>query len=223
MIFSESNERSIVTDFARLVAPYARRLSNMIARGTVTLVNAATKMQSLQLRLLAGETKDNVEHFEAYGFTSNPNAGAECLALFLDGDRSHGVVICVADRRYRVKGLATGEVILHDDQGQSVYLMRDGLKLTDKAGSIMQMNGDGSGEITFAAGLTINANSKIIGTLNVTQDLTCDQSITAAQDVADQGGGKTMAGMRAVANGHTHSGIDSHGDGFTTNPPTQQE
>ncbi len=212
-----------MTDFAKLVAPYARRLSNMIARGTVTLVDAATKMQSLQLRLLAGEAKDKVEHFEPYGFTSQPNPGAECLALFLDGDRSHGVVVCVADRRYRVKGLTTGEVILHDDQGQSVYLMRSGIRLTDKAGSTVQMKGDGSGEMTFTAGLTINANSRIVGTLEVTQNLTCDQSITAAQDVADQGGGKTMAGMRATYNGHTHSGTDSHGDGFTTAMPNQQE
>ena len=212
-----------MTDFAKLVAPYARRLSNMIARGTVTLVDAATKMQSLQLRLLAGESKDKVEHFEPYGFTSQPNPGAECLALFLDGDRSHGVVVCVADRRYRVKGLTTGEVILHDDQGQSVYLMRGGIRLTDKAGSTVHMNGDGSGEMTFAAGLTINANSKIVGTLEVTQNLTCDQTITAAHDVADQGGGKTMAGMRATYNSHTHSGTDSHGDGFTTAVPNQQE
>ena len=212
-----------MTDFAKLVAPYARRLSNMIARGTVTLVDATTKMQSLQLRLLAGESKDKVEHFEPYGFTSQPNPGAECLALFLDGDRSHGVVVCVADRRYRVKGLTTGEVILHDDQGQSVYLMRGGIRLTDKAGSTVQMKGDGSGAMTFAAGLTINANSKIVGTLEVTQNLTCDQSITAAQDVADQGGGKTMAGMRATYNGHTHTGTDSHGDGFTTAVPNQQE
>jgi phage baseplate assembly protein V len=212
-----------MTDFARLIAPYARRLSNMIARGTVTLVNAATKMQSLQLRLLAGEAKADVEQFEPYGFTSNPNPGAECLALFLDGDRSHGVVICVADRRYRVKGLATGEVIVHDDQGQSIYVQRRGITLTDKAGSTVKLGGDGSGTLNFAGGLTINANSKIVGTLEVTQDLTCDQNITAAQNVADQGGAKTMAGMRATFNGHTHSGTDSHGDSFTTAAPNQQE
>nr|WP_311528710.1 phage baseplate assembly protein V [uncultured Ralstonia sp.] len=212
-----------MTDFARLVAPYARRLSNMVARGTVSLVNAATKMQSLQLRLLAGESKDDVEHFEPYGLTSHPQPGAECVALFLDGDRSHGIVVCVADRRYRVKGLESGEVILHDDQGQSVYLMRGGIKLTDKAGSTVVMQGDGSGTMTFAAGLTIHANSKIVGTLEVTQDITGDASITATHDVGDQGGAKTMAGMRSVFDAHTHSGTDSHGDGFTTTPPNSQQ
>ncbi len=34
-------------EFNRLMAPYARRLSNMVARGTVSLVNAASKMQSV--------------------------------------------------------------------------------------------------------------------------------------------------------------------------------
>ncbi|GGH55225.1 baseplate assembly protein [Comamonas phosphati] len=212
-----------MTDFARLLAPYVRRLSNMVARGTVSLVNAGTKMQSLQLRLLAGESKADVEHFEPYGLTSHPQTGAECVALFLDGDRSHGIVVCVADRRYRVKGLESGEVILHDDQGQSVYLMRGGIKLTDKAGSTVVMQGDGSGTMTFVAGLTINANSKIVGTLEVTQNITSDASITAAQDVGDQGGAKTMAGMRSVFDAHTHSGTDSHGDGFTTTPPNSQQ
>lgn len=210
-------------DFARLVAPYARRLSNMIARGTVTLANAGSKMQGLQLRLLAGETRDNVEHFEPYGFTSNPNSGAECISLFLDGDRTHGIVVCAADRRYRVQGIATGEVVLHDDQGQSVHLLRGGILITDKAGSTVAMNGDGSGAMTFPAGLQINANTRIVGTLDVTQDITGEANITAAKDVADQGGANTMAGDRKTYNGHDHDGTDSAGDTFTTRKPNQAQ
>ncbi len=118
---------------------------------------------------------------------------------------------------------AGGEVILHDDQGQSVYLMRNGIKLTDKAGSTVVLQGDGSGVMTFNAGLTINANSKVVGTLEVTQNITCQASITAAQDVGDQRGTKTMAGMRAVFNAHTHSGTDSHGDSFTSKPPNSTQ
>lgn len=116
-----------MSDFARLIAPFGRRLGNMIARGTVAASNAATKMQTLQMRLLAKEVKDDVEHFEPYGFTSAPASGAEGIALFLDGDRSHGIVVVVADRRYRLTGLATGEVALHDDLGQKVHLTRAGI------------------------------------------------------------------------------------------------
>ena len=214
-------EKPTMSDLAKLLGPYARRLGNMLARGTVTLSNAATKMQTLQLRLLAGEAKDAVEHFEPYGLTSHPNPGAEAMALFLDGDRSHGVVVCVSDRRYRLRGLATGEVALYDDQGQSVRLLRGGVQITDKAGSVVAMNGNGTGSLTFASGLTINANTKVVGTLEVTEAITSDASITAAQDVGDQGGAATLAEMRRIYDGHTHNGVDSRGDHFTTDPPNQ--
>lgn len=116
-----------MSDLAKLLQPYAQRLGNMIARGKVLVVNSASKMQSLQIGLLAGERKDNVEHFEPFGFTSRPKAGAEHVTLFFDGDRSHGVTIVVADRRYRLQGLQEGEAALYDDQGQKVHLTRDGI------------------------------------------------------------------------------------------------
>lgn len=112
---------------ARLMAPLARSVGNMLARGTLVLANAATKMQSLQVRILDGEAKDAVEHFEPYGYTSRPHPGAEALLQFFGGDRSHGVAFMVADRRYRLTGLEAGEVALHDDLGQKVHLTRDGV------------------------------------------------------------------------------------------------
>lgn len=108
----------------RALAPLKRAIGNMAARGVVILANSASKMQTLQLQLLHDELKQNIEHFEPYGFTSNPKAGAEAVTLFFSGDRSHGVAIVVADRRYRLNILAPGEVALHDDQGQKVHLMR---------------------------------------------------------------------------------------------------
>lgn len=99
-------------------------LSNLVARGIVHLVNAAAKCQLLQIEMLGGEVKDDVEYLEPYGFTSNPHAGAEQIAIFPDGDKSHGVVIVVADRRYRLKGLATGEVAIYSDEGDKVVLRR---------------------------------------------------------------------------------------------------
>lgn len=110
--------------FGRFLAPYARRLGNLLARGVVSVVNAAAKMQVLQVKLLAGEAKAGLEHFEPYGFTAHPHAGAEALAVFLDGDRSHGIVIVTPDRRYRLTGLAAGEVALYTDEGDKIVLKR---------------------------------------------------------------------------------------------------
>ncbi|QZI69525.1 phage baseplate assembly protein [Pseudomonas protegens] len=99
-------------------------LTRLLARGTVVLANSANKLQSLQMRLTAGEVNDDMEHFEPYGFTSNPLAGAEGIATFLGGDRSHAVVLVVADRRYRLKALAAGEVAIYTDEGDKIHFKR---------------------------------------------------------------------------------------------------
>jgi phage baseplate assembly protein V len=99
-------------------------LKSVMARGTVVLAAAGKMMQTLQVKLTAGELKDGVEHFEPYGFTSNPLAGAEVLTLFLNGDRSHGVVVVAADRRYRIKELESGEVAIYTDEGDKVHFKR---------------------------------------------------------------------------------------------------
>lgn len=98
-------------------------MAGMLARGVVVLANSARKLQSLQLRITAGEVKDDMEHLEPYGFTSCPLEGAEAVAGFI-GDRSHGVVIMVSDRRFRLKGLEPGEVGLYTDEGDYLVFKR---------------------------------------------------------------------------------------------------
>lgn len=100
-------------------------MRNFLARGVVALVDAGRKLQGLQMRLTADEVKDGMEHFEPYGFTSNPQPGAEALAAFLGGDRSHGVVVCVSDRRFRLQALKSGEVALYTDEGDRLHFKRD--------------------------------------------------------------------------------------------------
>lgn len=109
----------------RLLAPLARAVQMMVGRGVVAGV-AARKMQALQLRLLADEVKDGVEHFEPYGWTSHPLAGAEAVVVFVGGDRSHGVAAVVADRRWRPTDLEPGEVAVFTDQGDEIRIRRGG-------------------------------------------------------------------------------------------------
>jgi phage baseplate assembly protein V len=118
-------------------------ISNMLSRGAVTLTNAAGKLQTLQVSLLANESKDAVEHLEPYGYTSHPLPGAEVLAAFIDGDRSHGVIIAASDRRYRVQALLPGEVAIYTHEGDSIIL---------KNGHVIQMT---------TQTLTINATTKV--------------------------------------------------------------
>lgn len=99
--------------------------NNLLSRGAVLLANASGKLQTLQISLLANETKNGVEHFEPYGFTSTPQPGAEVVTGFVDGDRSHGIVLIACDRRYRIRNLQSGEVAIYTDEGDSILLGRD--------------------------------------------------------------------------------------------------
>jgi phage baseplate assembly protein V len=119
----------------RWISPLRNRVANSIARAVVTAVNSAGGMQVVQLGVLAGETVDDGEHFEPYGFTSRPQAGAEAVVLFPNGDRSQPLVVAVGDRRYRIKGLADGEAAIYNDTGAKVVLLADGnIRCVPKAG-----------------------------------------------------------------------------------------
>ncbi len=192
-----------MNEFGKLIAPFARRLGNMLARGSVTAVNGASKLRTLQIRMMAGETKDNVEHFEPYGFTSEVKGGSEPIAAFFDGDRSHGVVLVVADRRYRLTGMQSGEVALYDDQGQKVYLTRNGVVIDGANKPLVIQN---------VPTATVQAATKVrleTPLLEVTGDIKdkCDSS------------GKTMSGMRTSYNSHTHN--ENNTVGGPTNQPNQ--
>lgn len=169
-------------------------VQNIVARAVVTALNSAKKCQALGLSLIAGEQKEDVEHLEPYGFTSAAQDGAEAVALFPSGDRSHGLVLVVADRRYRLKGLARGEVAVYDDQGQSVTLTRTGIVV------------DGGGKpITFTNAPKARFEMPIESTGDIKDN--CDS------------GGISMAEMRVTYNGHTHK---ENGDGGgTTDAPNQ--
>lgn len=119
----------------KLLAPLRQRVGNLFARGVLRLIDSAGGAQKLQVEMQPGELLNNVEHLEPYGFTSRPFAGAEVAGLSVGGDRNRIVVVMVADRRYRLKALAAGEMAIYDDQGQKVHLKRNGIYI-EAAGTV---------------------------------------------------------------------------------------
>ena len=107
-----------------------RRAMMMVGRAVLSAIDDTTKAQSLQIELLDGETQADVERFQQFGYTSVPFPGAEGVMVSVGGLRSHGIIIAVEDRRYRLTGLMPGESAQYDDQGQKVHLTRDGIVIT---------------------------------------------------------------------------------------------
>lgn len=109
----------------RLLNPLRRGLAHIVTRAVVSLVNDAAKMQALQVSLLADEQLDNVEHWQPYGFTAHPLAGAEALVLAVGGHRAHSVVVSCADRRFRLVGMEGGEVAIYTDEKDKIHFKRN--------------------------------------------------------------------------------------------------
>lgn len=173
----------------RAIRPFVQRLQLMIGRAVVLLVNDATKLQGLQVSLLADEVREDVERFQEYGFTSHPHPGAEAVAACVAGSRDHVLVIAVDDRRYRLRNLAQGEVAIYSDEGDKIVLKRGGI-------------------IEMTAATQVVITSPLVqcsGNLQVAGSIDSGATITAAADVRDQAGAKTMAGMRSAYNAHDHS------------------
>jgi phage baseplate assembly protein V len=170
----------------RLLLPLQRRIMLMVSRVVIAAVNDSLKLQAVKMSLLDGEVADTVERFQQYGLTSNPKTGAEGIAVFVGGNRDHGVVIAVDDRRYRLKNLAEGEVAIYTDEGDKIHLKR-GRKI----------------EITAGA-------SAAPGTINIKADGT-GSKITVVADAIELGEGalqKILNGeaFQTLFNSHTHTG-----------------
>lgn len=200
----------------RLIGPLKRRILLLVARGVVELVNDGLKVQGLQVSLLAEELRDGVERFQEYGFTSHPHPGAEAVVVFQGGDRSHGLAIAVDDRRYRLKGLAAGEVALYTDEGDRAHFKRNG-EMDVVAGAKVTITAP---EVEVIASTQVTVTSPLVvlsGNLEVGGVATVTGALSSATSISDPTG--TMAAMRATYNAHTHP---ENGDGGgTTSPPNQ--
>lgn len=162
----------------RILGSIRRRLAHLVARAVVTLVNDAAKMQTLQLGLLADESLDGAEHWQPYGFTYKPHAGAEALVLAVGGHRAHSVVIACADRRYRLTALEDGEVAIYTDEQDKIHFKR---------GKVIEVE---TNTLNIKAATAVNFDTPVINTTG--------QILSAGDQVA--------AGISQT--GHVHGDVE---------------
>ncbi len=208
--------------FQKLLAPIRRRLSSLVSRAVVSLVNDSLKLQGVQLQVLAGETLDNVERFQEYGFTSVPLTGAEAVLLCVGGFRDHPLIVAIDDRRYRKKGLAAGEVALYTDEGD-VILFKRGRTIEITAGTKVKVTAP---DVEVIAATKVTVTSPLV---TMSGELQVAGKITGSAGIAISGGaGAQVTGNIAVTGGnvtadgiglktHVHGGVQT-GSGTTGAP-----
>lgn len=211
-----------MNDNRRGLGRLQQRVMLMVSRATLKQTNDGTKMQASQIGVLDEETRDDVERFQNYGFTSHPHAGAEAAVVFAGGNRDHGMILAVDDRRYRVKGLAQGEVAIYTDEGDKIVLKRG--KVVEITTNTLRVNAATKVEINSPTvemnGQNFTANMSVSANLNAPQSnasgaVTAQGNITSQAQVSDVNG--SMQEMRDTYNTHKHTGVQT-GGGTTGNP-----
>lgn len=108
--------RDALNQLETFLRPLRNRIANAIARGTVTLVDDTKRLQRIQLRVMTDEPvegDEGLEHFQPCGLRSVPSVGADAVVVFPNGDRGHGLVIAVSDRRNAPTDGEPGTVTLY--------------------------------------------------------------------------------------------------------------
>lgn len=147
----------MISNFRKMLSPLVQRIANLVSTAVVSGVDDSKKLQSLQVGVLADETREDVVRFQNYGFSSMPKADAEAVVLFPDGNREHGLAICVDDRRYRIRNLTSGEVVVYDHQGSKIVLKSNGdIELTPASGKAAFV-----GDVTVSG--TLTATTDVVG------------------------------------------------------------
>lgn len=214
----------------------------MVARVVVKAINDGEGIQKLKFTALADEELNKVERIQEYGFTSHPKVGAEGVVLFIGGNRDHGVVIAVDDKRYRLTGLAQGEVALYDDLGSKVHLKRGGnievvastkvlvtSPLAEFSGNV-KINGNLivigtsllTGVVTTMNNILVGINAIVTGIVQAAGftgpgggPMATTVDITTSGNVS--GGGTDLASVKSTFNTHKHTGV-TVGAGTSGNP-----
>lgn len=157
-------------------------------RSVITMTASGGNVQLVQANGLAGETLQDNELFQHYGFTSNPLSGTMAVVLPVGGKTAHGIIIATEHGKFRLKNLAPGEVALYTDEGDSIVLNRG--RVINVTTQTLNINAENVVNIKTQT-LNINASSAVNAT---TPQVNASQQVNVAGVLAANGGLTATAG-----------------------------
>ena len=214
-----------LNDFKRLINPLKNKIFLLLGRGILTVINNSELTQKIQIIALNEETISDMERFQEYGFESYPLEKAEVLAAFFNGNRDHGIAVCVHDRRYRPKDLIEGEVAIYTNE-DAITPFRIQMKknrIHYRRSDQEDIDIDTSKTEDIGTSKTENIGTSKIITAPTETHVNATEHIINSPQVSL--GGNDFAGLRKIIderfitlfNNHVHSGVQS-GTGNTAVP-----
>ena len=223
---------------SRILRPIRRSIANIVIRCVIDEADDSSGIQRLKINT-QGFTLEDLERFQNYGFTSVPKAdGSEGIVLFPGGNRTEGIVISVDNRKYRLKGLANGEVAIYTDEGDKIHLKRgnaidfktktlnidaeDAVNIQTKAYNVTASteakyttpNLDASGNFKLGGNSLINGDSTATGKVTATAGVFAAGYNSAAGGPLTMNGDVMVIGELTDSNG-TMADIKSKYNGHT--------
>lgn len=170
-------------------------------RGRLRGIDLASRIQRIDGEGLSGENLPGMELMQHFGFTSAPPADSQIVIIPLGGRTSASVVVATEHGAFRFKLDNKGETAIYNQWGDFVHLRKDRT-------------------IHVEAALKVELVTPLLtvtGKIHAGGDITTDENVIAEGDISDQGGTKSMAGMRGIFNGHDHDETE-----LTTETPNQE-
>jgi phage gp45-like len=173
------------------------------ARGTVSSIRSSHLMQEMVGTFFTNEKRNNVEHFEPFGFTSaivskTADGIAEAAMSFLSGAKNHAIASVISDRRFRLRGLMQGETAQHDDLGQATLLRRIGT-------FIVSFNGKGNSNDNVPGS---NNNNRMVSIRHIKKDKPQPKPQANPNQFGSQGYNQIQDQNQQQAENYKHEGED---------------
>lgn len=176
-----------------------RRLANQIRLAVSRAVLERHQDHILmQVTMLEGEPRDDVEHMQPFGLLAKPVKGAEGVFLSAGGDRDHGLVVCMTNRDAipadLIAAMQEGETALWAAGGWYMHLKRDGtLRINVRAVEVIAPDGT-----SFDYDVAIGQRLDVVEGGSFGQDLTVDglSVSTHAHDGVERGEGVSNPPVR---------------------------
>lgn len=148
----------------------AAAMRGQAVRGVISRVDDGGMVQRVDAQTHDGVARSGIEVLQQFGIASRAPAGAIVVLIAVGGDQGDQVALPVACPSARFGGLAEGETVIYDADGNRVHLRAGGVvevqahtKILLKAPRV---------EIEAPDGVFINGNVNVDGTIQSTGDIT---------------------------------------------------